>query len=145
MVEVSFANHSPWNTRGTPGEFMQVGESDPRAGEARLQLTPEQAATRTWKPDAETWAKIKRLSVKSPATITISGFAEGEANCPVSSGKVTITTSVGSRGRPHFLPQCAADAVAHGEKGPITPLPPSALPLIKWELRDISRAREPQW
>jgi hypothetical protein len=54
------------------------GEIDPEAGPG-LELTPEQASTRTWRPDAETWAKIKRLSVKSPATITISGFADGDA------------------------------------------------------------------
>ena len=43
---------------------------DPDAGPG-LELTPEQASTHTWKPDAEMWARIKRLSVKGPATVRI--------------------------------------------------------------------------
>ncbi|MGA7856330.1 MAG: hypothetical protein WCA11_00270 [Terracidiphilus sp.] len=136
VVEVSFANHLNGIRVETPGEFMQVGESDPRAGEA-AQLTQEQAATRTWKPDADTWAKIKRLSVKSPATITISGFAEGDSSQPVTSGKVMISTSVDPVGAPIFYRNVPLMLSPIGEKGPITPLPPSALPLIKWELRNI--------
>ena len=49
---------------------------DPDAG-LDLALTPEQASTHTWKPDAATWDKIKHLSVNSPARITIKGLAAG--------------------------------------------------------------------
>ena len=71
-----------------------MGEIDPRtrSDDEHLQLTPEQAATRTWKPDAATWAKIKQQSVKSPATIAITGFAD-DPKRPVSGGSVTISTS----------------------------------------------------
>ncbi|MGA3082246.1 MAG: tetratricopeptide repeat protein, partial [Terracidiphilus sp.] len=138
VVEVAFANHSPKIRAEAAGELMQVGESDPRAGDP-AELTPEQAATHTWKPDGETWAKIKRLSVNSPATFTISGFAEGDAKLPVSVAKVAITTSSDPVGAPIFYRNVPLMMSPLGDKGPITPLPPSALPLIKWELRDISK------
>src|ERR1700677_1100275 len=101
VVEVSFADRSNEIRVEAAGELMHVGESDPRAGDAAV-LIPSLADARTWKPDAETWAKIKRLSVKSPATITITGFAEGDSKLPVSSGKVTITTSQDPVGAPIF-------------------------------------------
>jgi Flp pilus assembly protein TadD len=138
VVEVSFADRSNGIRVNAPGEFMQVGKSDPRAGDPGI-LIPELADARTWKPDTETWEKIKRLSVKSPATITITGFAEGDAKLPVSSGKVTITTSQDPVGAPIFYRNVPLMLGPPGEKGPIAPLPQPALPLIKWELRDISK------
>jgi hypothetical protein len=119
VVEVSFANRSEAIRVETPGAFMQVGESDSRAGGA-AELTPEQASTRTWKPDPETWAKIKRLSVKSPATITITGFPGAGAKQPVSAGKVTISTSPDPLGAPIFyrdVPLMISPPAAHGEIG----------------------------
>src|SRR5208337_4066560 len=92
VVEVSFADHSGRIRVEAPGEYMQMGEIDPQAGEPSP-LTPEQAATRTWRPDAATWAKIKRGSVKSPATIAITGFADESSKLPASGGRVTISTS----------------------------------------------------
>ncbi len=140
VVEVSFAGRSNPIRLEAPGELMQVGESDPGAGLAAT-LTPEQAATRTWKPDAETWANIKRLSVQSPATITIDGFADANSNQPVSTGKVTISTSRDPVGAPIFYRDVPLMLSPIDQKGPITPLPPSALPLIKWELRNIGEPR----
>ena len=138
VVEVSFASHSDGIRMETPGERLQMGELDPAAGPGR-ELTPEQAATRTWKPDAATWEKIKRLSVKSPARITITGFADGNSGVPVSSGSVTISTSVDPVGAPIFYRDVPLLLPSPDEKGPIQPLPPSAIPLIKWEMRDISK------
>ena len=101
VVEVSFADHSNQIRMETAGDFMQLGENDPNAGEPAA-LTPEQATTRTWKPDTETWEKIKRLSVKSPATVTISGYADANSSQPVSAGRVTISTSKDPVGAPVF-------------------------------------------
>jgi Flp pilus assembly protein TadD len=140
VVEVTFASHAEAIRVETPGPFMQAGESDPRAGRA-AELTPEQAATRTWKPDPETWAKIKRLSVKSPATITITGFAGADAKQPLSAGKVAISTAREPLGAPIFyrdVPLLISPPSAHGA---IQPLPPSALPLIKWELRNVGETQ----
>ena len=140
VVEVSFADRSKGMRIEAAGEYMQVGKSDPRAGPG-AELTPEQATTRTWRPDAETWEKIKRLSVKSPATITIGGFAERDSGLPVSAGKVTVFTSQDPVGAPVFYRDVPLMMSPVGDKGAIQPLPPSALPLIKWELRNIG---EPQ-
>src|SRR5215469_9756081 len=59
------------------GEFLKVGEIDPRAVAATNQppqLRPEQAADHTWRPDAATWAAIKHYAPASGATVTIAGF-----------------------------------------------------------------------
>ena len=143
VVEISFAHHSAAIRVETPGERLQVGEIDPQAGATNeaSQLTPEQAAMRTWRPDADTWAKIKRGSVKSPATIAITGFADDNSKLPVSGGSVTISTSQDPVGAPIFYRDVPLMTVPHTEKGSIQPLPTSALPLIKWQLRNIA---EPQ-
>lgn len=143
VVEVSFANHPAGIRVDAAGEYMQMGKIDPQAGtgDELVPLTPEQLVTHTWKPDAETWAKIKQRSVKSPVTILISGFADNDAKLPVSSGKVTISTSVDPVGAPIFYRDVPLMLSPPTEKGQIQPLPPSAIPLIKWRLRNIG---EPQ-
>jgi Flp pilus assembly protein TadD len=140
VVEVHFASRSNDIRLETPGEFMKAGESDARAGDP-AQLIPQMATARTWKPDEETWAKIKRLSVKSPATITISGFADGDQKQPVSAGKVSITTSQDPVGAPIFYRDVPLVLSPPDEKGPIAPLPQRSLPLIKWQLRYIDQPR----
>ncbi len=138
IVEVSFADHSSGIRAEAAGEHLQMGEIDPQAGEP-VPLTPEQAAARTWKPDAATWAKIKRGSVNSLATITISGFADDSSTFPVSRGTATISTSRDPVGAPIFYRDVPLMTVLHAEKGSIQPLPTSALPLIKWRVRDIAQ------
>jgi len=139
VVEVSFAGQSAAIRVEAAGEHFQFGEIDPKAvSDAPLpQLTPEQAAMRTWKPEAETWAKIKRLSVKSEATIAITGYADDGSRIPVSGGIVTISTSSDPVGAPVFYRDVPVMFVAAKEKGAIQPLPNSAFPLIKWRLRYI--------
>jgi Flp pilus assembly protein TadD len=143
VIEVSFADHSGGIRVEAPGEHLQMGEIDPQTGPGSelSQLTPEQAATRTWRPDAGTWAKIKQWSVESPATIAISGFADDNSELPVSAGSVTISTSLDPVGAPVFYRDVPLMTSPHAEKGSIQPLPTSALPLIKWRLRNIG---EPQ-
>lgn len=139
VVEVSFAGRPQTMRVEASGEHFQLGEIDPKAvSDAPLpQLTPEQEAMRTWKPDDETWAKIKRLSVKSPATVTILGYAEGDSKSPVSQGKTTLSTSTDPVGAPVFYRDVPVMFAAAKEKGAIQPLPNSALPLIKWRLRYV--------
>ena len=139
IIEISFADQSSGIHLEASGEHLQVGEIDPQAGpqNALLQLTPEQAATRTWVPDATTWAKIKRHSVKSRAIISFAGYASDDPAQPVSSGKVTISTSVDPVGAPIFYRDVPLMASPSAEKGSIQPLPPTAIPLIKWRVRNI--------
>lgn len=127
----------------TSGEHLQMGEIDTKAGVGKdlVELTPEQKATLIWKPDEQTWTAIKQGSVKHPATITVTGFADDQMTSQVSSGSVRISTSVDPVGAPIFYRDVPLLLSAPNAKGEIAPLPPFALPLIKWKLRSIA---EPQ-
>jgi Flp pilus assembly protein TadD len=141
MIEFSFADRSKIRVE-TAGEGYKVGELDPIAGESEeLKLTAEQAATRTWKPEPETWERIKRNSTKSPVTISFTGFADSHPKQAVSSGKVTISTSTDPVGAPIFYRDVPLMTVPHTEKGSIQPLPTSALPLIEWKIRNIAETK----
>ncbi len=140
VIEVSFAGHANGIRIATQGTLLQQGTLDPEAGPG-LELTAQQASTHTWKPDAETWAKIKRLSVKSPATIRITGYAAAGNNLPASTGSINISTSIDPVGAPLFYRDVPLILPPPRENGPIQPLPQSALPLIKWQMRNIA---EPQ-
>jgi Flp pilus assembly protein TadD len=142
VIEVSFVDRSAGMRIGATGEFLQMGELDPQAGtgEQLVPLTPEQLATHTWKPDSATWAAIKRRSVKSTASIVITGFAEQDSDLPISRGTVTISTSPDPVGAPIFYRDVPLMLSPPGDKGAIQPLPPSAIPLIRWRLRNIADA-----
>ena len=63
QIEVAFADRSAPLHVASKGERMQIGEIDPRCVSSTNklpELTPEQAAAHTWKPDAATWAAIKQ-------------------------------------------------------------------------------------
>jgi Flp pilus assembly protein TadD len=137
VVEISFAGHNDRMVIQSAGELLQTGKIDPDAGPG-IALTPEQAATHTWRPDADTWTRIKQLSVKSPATITISGFSSGDSNTMLSTAKVHISTSRDPVGAPIFYRDVPLLLPSPEEKGPIQPLPQTALPLIKWQIRNLA-------
>lgn len=136
QIDVTFANGSPAIHLKSPGQRMNIGPIDPRTIAPTNQppkLTPQQASARTWTPDAETWAAIKKHSVERAATVTITGLQADEA---VSSGQVAITTSKDPVGAPIFyrdVPLMPSEV----EKGVIKPLAPASIPLIAWRLRSI--------
>ncbi len=139
VFEISFAGTAATLRINAPGDLLQRGEIDPDAGHD-LELTPEQASTHTWKPDVATWEKIKHLSVSSPARITIKGLV-ADGSEPVSIGHVAISTSSDPVGAPVFYRDVPLRLPPPEEKGPIAPLPRSAIPLIKWQIRDISQPK----
>jgi len=143
VIEITFAGHAGDIRLAVSGQLMQPGELDPQAGGPNdlTKLTPQQAVTHTWAPDADTWEKIERQSVKSPASITITGFACDNAQQPVSAGTVNISTSVDPVGAPVFYRDVPLMIWPRGQKGSIQPLPPFAIPLIKWKLRNIGEAQ----
>jgi tetratricopeptide (TPR) repeat protein len=118
------------------GERMTVGEIDPRAIAVNIgkpKLTPQQASTRTWRPDPAAWAAIRKAGA---ATVTINGYGAGAA--PVSRGQVAIRISPDKVGAPIFyrdVPLMPSET----EKGVIKPLAASAVPLIAWRVRDVSQ------
>ena len=85
QVEVSFGDGGAPLRAKTLGPRMRVGEIDPRAvgpTNELPKLTAEQAAARTWKPDAATWEAVKARSVEAAATVTITGFAAAAPGRP---------------------------------------------------------------
>jgi hypothetical protein len=70
---------------------MRVGPIDARCVSPTNELpklTAEQAAARSWRPDAETWRAIARRSTAAAATLRITGYAEGNPRRMVSRGQV---------------------------------------------------------
>src|SRR5215472_9232465 len=130
LIEVRVKNRPEIRVQAAT-EPMRVGELDPEAGPMNelLELTAQQKATRIWRPDDSTWARIKQASVKSPATITITGFADDQQTSPVSIGSVTISTSTDPVGAPIFYRDVPLMLWPKTEKGAIQPLPPFAIPL----------------
>ena len=139
VFEISFAGKRAPLRINAAGDLLQSGQNDPDAGPDRA-LTAEQAATHTWKPESSTWETIKHLSVSEPVRITVIGLASNTAD-PVSTGHVSITTSSDPVGAPVFYRDVPLRLPPPEEKGPIAPLPRSAIPLIKWQIRDISQPK----
>jgi Flp pilus assembly protein TadD len=132
IVEITFAGQTKPLHIETPGPLLQMGTLDPQAGPG-IQLTPQQATTHTWRPDASTWKLIKQHSIKSAATITISDNAD-----PNSAATVHITTSADPVGAPVFYRDVPLLLPSPSEHGPIAPLAPSAIPLIQWRIRNLA-------
>ncbi len=137
-IEVSFDGGGPKIEQVSSGEKFHFPEPDLTCVGAQLpELTPEQAIAHTWKPDASTWARIKTRSEKGPAVVTIAGYRGRDASQALSRGSVTIATSRDPVGAPIFyrdVPLVLSPTV----RGVIQPLPPSAIPHIKWRLRNIA-------
>ena len=105
-------------------------------GPAVLLIHGTGASTHTWRPDAATWSLIKQHSVKAPATITITGYADSSQN-PASEATVHIDTSTDPVGAPVFYRDVPLLLPSPSEKGPIAPLAASAIPLIQWRIRNL--------
>ncbi len=121
---------------------MRVGKIDPRCVTPfnAPELTPQQAASHTWTPDAATWAAIKQHSVKRPAIVTIAGFRDQSMNQNTSLGAVTIQTSKDPVGAPIFYRDVPL-MPGEGERGNIKPIVPTAIGLIKWRLRYVGETQ----
>ncbi|HKF49953.1 MAG TPA: tetratricopeptide repeat protein [Terracidiphilus sp.] len=139
-IEVAFDSGAGGLHLDCAGDYLQPAELDTRAG-TKLEWTAEQSTTHTWKPDDEVWKKIKLHSVMTPVRVTIQGYADAGATQPVSRATVAISTSSDPAGAPIFYRDVPLMIAPTAGKGAIQPLPPSALPLIKWELRYIGQPR----
>jgi tetratricopeptide (TPR) repeat protein len=140
QIEVTFGDSSTRLRRSSKGEGLKIGEIDPRCISSSNKLptlTPEQAASHTWKPDAETWAAIRAHAVERPAIISITGYADASQGQPISRGNMQLTVSRDPVGAPIFYRDVPLMPSAT-ERGVIKPLAASAVPLIEWRMRDIS-------
>lgn len=124
-----------------PGDPPPAGEIDPRAVADSNEVykpTDYQASAKAWTPAAEVWTAIKKYSNERPAAISILGFHSGEAAKPLSSARITISTSADPVGAPIFYRDVPL-APSATEDGVIKPLSEAVVPMIAWRLRDISR------
>jgi len=142
-VEVSFAEHGPKIRQWSLGEKMRVGPLDESlVGYVPPTLTPEQAESHTWRPDAKTWDEIRKHSQRGAASIRITGYRSKDDKQALSTGQVTIATSVDPVGAPIMyrdVPLIPPPPESE-ERGVIKPLPDSVLPKIKWQLRYVSES-----
>ncbi len=141
QIEIAFADKFAPMRFQPKAERMHLGAMDPECiGDTNElpKLTPQQAASWTWTPDASTWQAIQSRSKESPATVTITGSttAHGE----VSQGNFSFTTSADPVGAPIFYRDVPLMPSA-GANGTVQPLSPAAIHLIRWRLRDI---RQPE-
>ena len=140
-IDVAFSDGSPAMQVKSHGERLRIGEIDQRCVAPTNELpklSPEQASAWTWKPTEGDWEAIKKHSTEHSATVTITGFREGNQDQPASHGQVTLKTSKDPVGASIFyrdVPLMPSEL----EKGIIKPLPKSALPLVAWRLRDVSK------
>ena len=142
-VEVSFGRGVPPLRLNVKGERLPIGEIDQQCVAPNNELptlTPQEAAAHSWKPDAETWAAIKRQSVQRSATLTVVGLADENSTQPVSQGQSTFETSRDPVGAPIFFRDVPL-IPSVGEKGVISPLPRGALGYVKWELRNVGETK----
>ena len=143
-IDVSFADHSSSLQLKSNGERVRIGDIDERcaqAGAVPPALTPEEAASHTWKPDSDTWSAILKHSVKRPATLTITGFRDDALTQPASQGHLTLQTSKDPVGAPIFFRDVPLISVPLGEKGVIMPIPTAAIPFIAWRLRYVGETK----
>ena len=140
-IDVSFGEGAAPSLHATSrGEPIEIGEIDTRAVGTTNQppkLTPEQAAARTWRPDAATWEAIKKGSTEKPAVLVITGYADEGLRRALSRGQVSIRTSTDPVGAPIFYRDVPL-MPSEGEKGVIKPLDKKFTPLIAWRLRNVA-------
>ncbi len=137
-IDLTFAGGAPAIHAASRGERMQVGEIDPRciSNTNRLpELTGEQAAAHTWKPDGATWAAIKRQAGSGAVKISIHGAAGSGA--VVSEGVTEIHVAADPVAAPIFFRDVPL-MPSETEKGFIKPLASSAIPLINWSMRNVA-------
>ena len=138
-VDITFADKSPALHITTKGERIKIGAIDPRAvsdSNKPPTLTAQQAATWAWTPDAALWAAIQAHSTASPATITIKGYRDdGSA---ASEAHIDFTTSTDPVGAPIFYRDVPL-MPTRGVNGVVSPLAPTQINLIRWDIRDIRK------
>lgn len=139
-IDITFSDGARPIHATTGGERMKIGAIDPQClsdSNQPPQLSAQQAASWTWRPDAATWALIQEHSAAAPAIFTITGYRGGMKAW--SQAKIEFTISKDPVGAPIFyrdVPLMPSTNVG----GQVSPLATSSIPLIHWRLRDITRA-----
>jgi len=138
-IDITFAGKAAPIHAESKGERMHLGPIDPDTvadSNSPPKLTLQQAASWTWTPDAATWAAIQSHSVGQPATVVITGYRDGHV--AFSQAQIHLTTSRDPVGAPIFYRDVPLMPSA-GVNGVVSPLAPTAIHLIHWRLRDITK------
>jgi len=138
-IDISFSDNSAPIHATAKGDRMQIGPIDPDCvadTNSPPKLNAQQAATWTWKPDAATWAAIQTHSAGKPATVTITGYRDGQV--AHSQSHIAFTTSKDEVGAPIFYRDVPL-MPASGSGGAVAPLAQSNIHLIHWRIRDIRK------
>jgi hypothetical protein len=142
-IDISFGDGLATIHAISRGERMRIGRINPDCVSDTNEpprLTPLLAVAHSWTPDLAKWQAIKRHSVASAATVTITGFRGDAQDQAVSHGKVAMSTSKDVVGAPIFyrdVPLMPSEL----EKGVIKPLAAEAVPLVAWRVRNVGEAR----
>ncbi|MGO9339454.1 MAG: tetratricopeptide repeat protein [Terracidiphilus sp.] len=139
QIEVSFSNGAEAIHVTSKGEGLQIGEIDKQcvSDTNKLpELTPEQAAEHTWKPDAGTWSAIRKQAGAGAVKVSIHGMAPGSGMEAVSEGAMEMRVAAEPVGAPIFFRDVPL-MPSETEKGFIKPLASSAIPLINWSMRYV--------
>ena len=125
----------------TSGGQAPRGQIDPDCLGATNEIytpTEYQASAESWTPDEDLWQAVTAYSTDRPASVTITGFASGDAATPLSRGAMTLMTSTDPVGAPIFYRDVPL-MPAQSSDGTISPLANGVLPLVAWRLRDVGR------
>ncbi len=143
-IRITFSQHASAINAESPGPLPAIGpidESLTKYGSVPPQLPEAWRGGHSWRPDAATWAAIKRDSVNRPALVTITGFADKDSTEAVSRGVVSIETSSDPVGASIFFRDVPLVVSHEAGKGVIAPVPAVLLPSIAWRLRYISEPK----
>jgi hypothetical protein len=138
-IDISFGDGSAAIHAVSKGERMHLRAIDQDTvadSNEPPKLTAQQAAMWTWTPDPTTWSVIQAHSVAKPATVTITGLRDGQA--VFSQAHFAFSTSVDEVGAPIFYRDVPL-MPSTGVNGVVSPLAPTAIPLIHWRMRDIRK------
>ncbi len=142
LIDVSFKTN-PHHVYGITSGKRAPEEIDPETVTENntFHESPYQASAKTWTPDEGIWTLIKKYSAGTDAQVTV--FGVGPAGAAVTSrGDVTIRTSTDPVGALIFYRDVPL-MPSVGKAGVVQPLKDSALPLIKWRLRELSKPEAP--
>jgi hypothetical protein len=126
-LELSFSDGSTALVFPVAGQRLTAGPIDPRVV-AETNAPPPLPGEFAWRPDAATWAEIRR---HPSARLTL--------NAGPSSAQLNFSISPDPVGAPIFyrdVPLMPTEV----EKGIIQPIVPSAVPYIGWRLRYVNEA-----
>jgi len=125
------------------GDPPPPGEIDKRciSDSNEIYVPPaEDGAVHSWTPDAETWKRIQQQCGQPGATVTIRGFRRDQPHNALSRGRIAVSVSKDPVGAPIFYRDVPL-MPSEDERGVIKPLAKTALSLIVWRLRDVSKPK----